>query len=71
MSSGGAPLYVRPFAWTHGAGHGIRDMTDVAHAQAQGRLLAEEVARHNAARPDLPIYLVGYSSGTHVVQEAA
>jgi pimeloyl-ACP methyl ester carboxylesterase len=66
-----APLYVQQFAWTHGAGHGIRDMTDVAHARAQGRLLAEEVARQRSARPDLPVYLVGYSAGTHVVLEAA
>ena len=64
------PLSVRTFEWTHGVGRAVTDMTDFEHAQEQGRLLAEQIITYRAAHPNTPIYLVGYSAGTHVTLEA-
>lgn len=66
----GAPLYVRCFEWTHETGVGLSDLTDVAHARAQARCLAEHVCQYRTTNPQLPIYVLGYSAGTHVVLEA-
>jgi hypothetical protein len=65
-----APLYVRPFDWTHGRGRPVADMTDVAYAQDQGRRLAAEVAAYRSGSPNTPIYLLAYSAGAHVALEA-
>ena len=67
----GAPLWVRSFDWTHGRGNGVRDMTDGENARAQGRRLAQHIACYRAADPNLPITLLAYSAGAHVVLEAA
>jgi len=65
------PLHVRSFDWTHGWGLGLADVTDLAHARCQGRLLAEEVCRYRTAYPSVPIYLVGFSAGAAVALTAA
>jgi len=65
------PLLVYPFEWTHGRGRGIADMTDVAHAQAQGQRLAAVVQAYRAGWPGLPIHLVSHSAGSMVVLAAA
>jgi len=65
-----SPLSIRTFEWTHGAGRAVTDMTDVEHAQEQGRLLAERIITYRATNPNTPIYLLGYSAGTHVTLEA-
>jgi pimeloyl-ACP methyl ester carboxylesterase len=64
------PLYVRSFAWTHGVGRGISDMTDMEHAQVQAALLADRIRRYRAKAPGLPVYLIGYSAGANVALEA-
>jgi pimeloyl-ACP methyl ester carboxylesterase len=65
------PLHVRSFEWTHGRRLALADVVDVAHSRRQGRLLAEEVCRWQAARPGVPVYLVGYSAGCAVALAAA
>lgn len=67
----GDPLAVLPFDWSHGRGRVLADMTDVEHAQEQGRRLADHICRYRAGNPRSPVYLVGYSAGAHVVLEAA
>jgi len=63
-------LAVHTFEWTHGTGRAVTDMTDLEHAQEQGRRLAEQIITYRATYPDVPIYLLGYSAGTHVTLEA-
>ena len=70
VEESGAPLYVRSFEWTHGVRHGLRDMTDVDHARAQGRRLAEQIAWYRHTYPNTPLSVVAYSAGTHVALEA-
>jgi pimeloyl-ACP methyl ester carboxylesterase len=65
------PIHVRSFDWTHGQGRWWADLRDVDYSRCQGRRLAEEVCRHRAAYPDVPVYLVGYSAGSAVVLAAA
>ncbi|MCI0680955.1 MAG: lysophospholipase [Gemmataceae bacterium] len=71
VEKSGMPLDVHSFVWTHGRGRGVADMTDVDHARAQGRRLAQQVACHRAQCPNLPIHVLAYSAGTHVALEAA
>ena len=59
------------FEWTHGVGRGIADMTDIENAQEAGQRMARVIRQHRLRHPDVPIYLVGYSAGTHVCLEAA
>ena len=70
VKDAGTPLLVRSFNWTHGAGLGVSDMTDVEYARAQGRCLAAHIVANRASAPDVPIYLIGYSAGAHVALEA-
>jgi hypothetical protein len=70
VEESGTPLYVRSFAWTHGQGRGLADMTDVEHARTQARLFAEELCRCRTACPNRPIYVLAYSAGAHVALEA-
>lgn len=70
VKKSGLPLSIRTFEWTHGVGRSVTDMTDVEHAQEQGRLLAEQIITYRATYPNTPIYLLGYSAGTHVTLEA-
>ena len=70
VKESGTPLLVQTFGWTHGAGLGVNDMTDVEYAQAQGRVLAAHIAAVRASSPNLPIYVLAYSAGTHVALEA-
>jgi pimeloyl-ACP methyl ester carboxylesterase len=65
------PLHVRSFGWTHGVGHGLRDVRDADHARRQGGLLAAEVACLRAAFPGVPVSLVAYSAGSGVALAAA
>jgi pimeloyl-ACP methyl ester carboxylesterase len=67
----GQPIRVATFEWSHGYGRILADQTDGCHARAEGRRLACEVAAFRAARPDIAIYLVGFSAGSSVVLAAA
>ncbi len=70
VEASGTPLYVRSFAWTHGEGRGLADMTDVEYARAQGRRLAAHIAWYRSTCPKMPVYIVAFSAGTHVALEA-
>jgi pimeloyl-ACP methyl ester carboxylesterase len=65
------PLHVCSFDWTHGRGRALADLLDVDHSRCEGRRLAVEVCQLRAARPDIPVFLVGYSAGAAVVLAAA
>jgi alpha-beta hydrolase superfamily lysophospholipase len=60
------PLYVRPVLWGHGYRRVVADMTDAAHIDEQGRLLAAEIAVYRAEHPGQPIYLLAHSAGCGV-----
>jgi pimeloyl-ACP methyl ester carboxylesterase len=66
----GRPLAVEPVRWSHGYGRILADVRDRCHSLEQGRKLAAHVLtlRHN--RPDLEVYLVGYSAGSAVTLAA-
>jgi hypothetical protein len=64
----GTPLAIRSFAWSHGLGLGVLDMTDVEHSRESGRRLAFKIAAYRQS--GLPIYIVAYSAGAHVALEA-
>jgi Serine aminopeptidase, S33 len=70
VKKAGLPLTVTSFHWTHGVGRGIADMTDIEHARDEAEQLAGMVRQYRARDPNMPIYLVGYSAGAHVVLEA-
>jgi pimeloyl-ACP methyl ester carboxylesterase len=70
-ASEGLPLDVRTFVWSHGFLRGIADHTDIEWAKERGRELAGLVMAQKQARPDLPVSLVGHSSGSFVVLLAA
>lgn len=70
VEESGTPLYVRSFDWTHGQRRGVADLADVDHARAQGRRLAAQIAAYRSTCPQMPIYLVAFSAGTHVALEA-
>jgi pimeloyl-ACP methyl ester carboxylesterase len=66
----GMPLVVRTVAWAR-AGSILENYADLPARYAAAIQLAERVRLLNAQCPQVPIVLVGYSSGTHVVLEAA
>lgn len=70
VKKAGLPLTVTSFNWTHGVGRGIADMTDIEHAREEAEQLARLIRKHRDRDPNVPIYVVGYSAGAHVVLEA-
>jgi hypothetical protein len=72
VDEAGLPLYIQAFDWTHGGRRTVvADMTDVEHAQEQGRRCAATIRAYRASCPATPIYLLAYSAGAHVALEAA
>lgn len=64
------PIRVVTFEWSHGYGRMLADQMDYCHARAEGRRLACEIAALRANRPEIPIYLVGFSAGSGIVLTA-
>jgi pimeloyl-ACP methyl ester carboxylesterase len=67
----GLPLVVQQVNWSHGYGRILADQVDHAHAQAEGRRLAEQVLAWKQQAPELSVYLVGHSAGCGVTLTAA
>jgi pimeloyl-ACP methyl ester carboxylesterase len=67
----GWPLDIRTFVWSHGFLRNLADHTDYDWARDRGRELAGQVLAQKAARPDIPVSLMGHSAGSFVVLEAA
>jgi pimeloyl-ACP methyl ester carboxylesterase len=67
----GWPLDVVTFVWSHGYLRNIADHTDYANVRARGHELAGRVEEQRRLRPDIPVSLVGHSSGSAVVLAAA
>jgi pimeloyl-ACP methyl ester carboxylesterase len=66
-----ACLRVQRVPWSHGTGRVLADVYDAGHQKCEGQKLAQEVLAYRQANPGNHIYLVGYSSGTGVVLDAA
>ncbi len=67
----GWPLDVVTFVWSHGYLRNLADHTDYANVRARGHELAGRVEEQRRLRPDIPVSLVGHSSGSAVVLAAA
>ncbi len=60
------PYAVDVFAWGHGFGRWLADLTDIAARDRQAARLAEEIVRHRAERPDVPLFLIARSAGAGI-----
>jgi pimeloyl-ACP methyl ester carboxylesterase len=67
----GVPHELRPFTWTHGKGHLLRDLQDLPFLLARATELADAVRAVKEAEPDRRIYLLGHSAGAAVSLAAA
>ncbi|MFO0810459.1 MAG: alpha/beta hydrolase [Gemmataceae bacterium] len=67
----GWPLDVNTFVWSHGYMRNLADHTDHANIRARAHELAAQVTDLQRARPDMPVSLVGHSTGSAVVLAAA
>lgn len=65
------PFRVVAFDWSHGFCRVIADQTDYCYARCQGRCLAGEILKVRQTRPDVAIYVIGYSAGSGVALAAA
>jgi pimeloyl-ACP methyl ester carboxylesterase len=71
VAESAAPLEVDTFVWSHGYGRYLTDHLDHANHLAQGRKLAEQVARYRRCYPERRVYLIGHSAGCAVILAAA
>jgi hypothetical protein len=65
------PLRVEAVAWSHGFGRVYADETDFAHAQCEGKRLAERIVAYHTASPAGAIYVLAHSAGCAVAVAAA
>jgi pimeloyl-ACP methyl ester carboxylesterase len=64
-------LRVQRVPWSHGAGRVLADVYDASNQKCEGQKLAQDVLAYRQANPGNRLCLVGYSSGTGVVLDAA
>lgn len=57
------PAAVEVVSWGHGFGRWYRDLSDLAHLDAQAARIARRVAEFRDANPGEPVFLVGKSGG--------
>jgi pimeloyl-ACP methyl ester carboxylesterase len=48
----------------------VPDVTDIDHSECEAKRLARLISAYRDRFPNVPIFLVGYSAGAHVVLEA-
>lgn len=66
----GNPAELSPFFWSHGYRRLLLDQTDLPHALAQGRRLAEKVLERRQQEPHRRVVIVAHSAGCAVALAA-
>jgi pimeloyl-ACP methyl ester carboxylesterase len=68
--SGGSPLELSVFAWSHGYGRLLMDQLDMTHARAQGARLAAKIRERRTREPGRRTVVVAHSAGSAVALAA-